>query len=238
MSAPISATEATLHQGSIQIDGDVVMGLSKGSAFKPVQLVPNLYYGVSNELTAGFAHNTSADIFQAASVPGGRGLCFSSTSSGCAHFYNGFSLDALYSLMRSSVLDLAAHGGVDFVLDPFLLSLRLGVKAKAAAGPLVIVFDPSLNIGLNKRDQNKELLQVPARIGVMILSRLNVGVSAALNGQLSGFGDKYMIPVGAGAIFAINDAVEVRAQFAFDNLAGKDGGADTRTISVGAAYRM
>ena len=72
----------------------------------------------------------------------------------------------------------------------------------------------------------------------MIMSRLNVGVSAELAGQLSGFGDKYTIPLGAGAIFAINDAVEVRAQFAFDNLAGKGGGADLRTLSVGAAYRM
>jgi len=246
VSAPISASEATLHQGAIQIDGDVVAGLSKSSAFKPVQVVPNLYYGVSHELTAGFAHNTNADIFQAASVKGGqaasvkggRGLCLSSTSNGCDHFYNGFDLDALYSLMRASAVDLAAHGGVDFILQPFLLSLRLGVKVKAAAGPLVIVFDPSLNIGLNKRDQNKEVLQVPARIGLVILSRLNIGVSAALDGQLSGFGDNYTVPLGAGAIIAINDSVDVRAQFAFDNLAGKGGSADFRTVSIGAAYRM
>jgi hypothetical protein len=238
VSAPIRASEATLHQGAIQIDGDVVAGLSKGSAFKPVQVVPNLYYGVSNELTAGFAHNTSADILQAASVKGGRGLCLSGASNGCDHFYNGFDLDALYSLLRSSAVDLAAHGGVDFILQPFLLSLRLGVKVKAAAGPLVVVFDPSLNVGLDRRDQNKEYLQVPARIGLVILSRLNIGVSAALDGQLSGFGDNYTVPLGAGAIFAINDAVDVRAQFAFDKLAGKGGSADFRTLSIGAAYRM
>jgi hypothetical protein len=238
VSAPISATEATLHQGAIAIDGDVVANLAKESAFKPVQVVPNLYYGVSNELTAGFAHNTNADIFQAASVEGGRGVCLGGSSNGCAHFYNGFDLDALYSFMRSSTLDLAAHGGVDFVLDPFLLSLRLGVKGKAAAGPLVLVFDPSLNIGLNKRDQNKELLQIPVRIGFMVTSHLNVGVSVALAGKLSGFGDNYTIPLGAGATFAINSSVDVRAQFAFDNLAGKGGGADARTLSVGAAYHM
>src|SRR5436305_12541551 len=142
----ISATEATLRQGAIGVDGDVVVGLSKGKAWKPVQVVPNLYYGVTNELTAGFAHNTDAEIFQAASVPGGRGLCLSGTNDGCQKLYNGFSLDALSSFMRSSRVDVAAHGGVDFVLDPFLLSLRLGVKAKGAAGPLAIVFDPSLNI--------------------------------------------------------------------------------------------
>ena len=46
------------------------------------------------------------------------------------------------------------------------------------------------------------------------------------------------IPLGVGATFALNGAVDVRAQFAFDNLAGKNGGADFRTLSVGAAYHM
>jgi len=238
VTAPISATEATLHQGAVNIDGDLVIGLSKGSAWKPIQIIPNLYYGVSNELTAGFANNTNAEIFQAVSAPGGRGLCLSGSSNGCAHVYNSFSLDALFSFMRSSRLDLAAHGGVDFVLDPFLLSLRLGVKGKAGIGPLAIVFDPSLNIGLIKRYENKEYLQVPVRIGLIVASRLNIGVSAALNGQLDGFGDAYQIPLGAGATFALNGAVDVRAQFAFDNLAGKNGGADFRTLSIGAAYHM
>lgn len=238
VTAPISATEATLHQGTINVDGDLVIGISKGNAWQPVQIIPNLYYGVSNELTAGFANNTNAEIFQAVSAPGGRGLCLSGSSNGCAHVYNSFSLDALLSFMRSSRLDLAAHGGVDFVLDPFLLSLRLGVKAKAGIGPLAIVFDPSLNIGLIKRDQNKEVLQVPLRIGLMATQQLNVGVSVALSGQLDGFGDAYQIPLGAGATFALNGAVDLRAQFAFDNLAGKNGGADFRTVSVGAVYHM
>ena len=238
VTAPISATEATLHQGAVSVDGDLVVGFSKGNAWKPIQIIPNLYYGVSNELTAGFANNTNAEIFQAVSAPGGRGLCLSGSSNGCAHVYNSFSLDALFSFMRSSRLDLAAHGGVDFVLDPFLLSLRLGVKGKAGIGPLAIVFDPSLNIGLIKRYENKEYLQVPVRIGLIVASRLNIGVSAALNGQLDGFGDAYQIPLGAGATFALNGAVDVRAQFAFDNLAGKNGGADFRTLSIGAAYHM
>ena len=55
----------TLHQGGINIDGDLVIGLSKGSAGKPIQIVPNLYYGVSNELTVGFANNPGAEVFQA-----------------------------------------------------------------------------------------------------------------------------------------------------------------------------
>ena len=68
----------------------------------------------------------------------------------------------------------------------------LGVKGKAGIGPLAIVFDPSLNIGLIKRYENKEFLQVPVRVGFMATSQLNVGVSVGaeraarrLRGQLS-----------------------------------------------------
>ncbi len=230
------ATDVTLHQGGIMIDGDVVIGLSSGSAGKPIQIVPNLYYGVSNELSVGLAHNPGAEIFQT----DGRGLCLSGTSGGCAKVYNNLSLDALFSFMRSSTMDLAGHGGLDFIsLDPMFLSLRLGVKGKTMAGPLVIVFDPSLNIGLTKRSAgNKELLQLPVRVGFMATPQLNIGVSIALRGAIDGFGDNYNIPVGVGGTFAINNMLDVRAQFTFDNLAGKGGGADFRTMSVGAAYRM
>jgi hypothetical protein len=236
VSAPISAAEATLHQGAISIDGDLVMSLSKDAVFKPVQIVPNLYYGVSSELTAGFVHNPFAEIFQTS----GRGLCITGSSNGCAKVYNNFSLDALFSFMRSSTMDLAGHGGVDFLtLDPFWLSLRLGVKGKVATGPLAIVFDPAVNFGLTKRsDGNKEMLTLPVRIGLMATQQLNVGVSIALAGPFSHFGDNYAIPLGVGATYAVSNMVDVRAQFAFDNLAGKNGGADQRTLSIGAAYHM
>ena len=197
MTAPISATEATLHQGAINIDGDLVIGLSKGSAWKPIQIVPNLYYGVSNELTAGFANNTNAEIFQAVSAPGGRGLCLSGSSNGCAHVYNSFSLDALFSFMRSSRLDLAAHGGVDFVLDPFLLSLRLGVKGEGGTRSAGDRVRPVAEHRPHQaRTRTRKYLQVPVRIGFMVTPQLNVGVSAALNGQLDGFGRRLPDPAG------------------------------------------
>jgi len=240
-SAPISATEATLHQGGISIDGDLVINLSKDAAGKPIQIVPNLYYGVSSELTVGFAHNTGAEIFQAAAMPGGLGLCLSGTSGNCAKVYNNFSLDALYSFLRSSTMDLAGHGGLDFrSLDPFWMSLRLGVKGKMMAGPVMIVFDPSLGIALNKRDQNKDYLQVPVRVGYMVMPELNVGLSLGIAGQLDGFGDSYTFPLGIGGTYLINSSVDVRAQFAFNDLAAhlSTGAADIRTLSVGAAYHM
>ena len=60
----LSPTDVTLRQGAISIDGDVVVNLSSGAVGKPVQIVPNLYYGVNDALTVGFAQNPLAEIFQ------------------------------------------------------------------------------------------------------------------------------------------------------------------------------
>ena len=73
------------------------------------------------------------------------------------------------------------------------------------AGPMVIVFDPSINIGLTERDGgNKEFLQLPVRLGFMATPQLNLGLSLALDGALDGFGDNYFVPLGVGGTFAIN----------------------------------
>ena len=90
----------TLRQGGVSIDGDVVIGLSSGSAGEPINIVPNIYYGVSDQLSVGLAHNPGAEIFQTA----GRGLCLTGTSGGCGKVYNNLSLDSLYSFMRSSTM--------------------------------------------------------------------------------------------------------------------------------------
>ena len=184
-SASLAPTDVTLRQGAISIDGDIVIDLSKEQAGKPIQIVPNLYYGVNDALTVGIAHNTNAEIFQANVGPGGRGLCLSGQTDGCRKLYNNLSLDALFSFMRSSTMDMAAHGGIDFFFlnDPNWTQLRLGVKGKLMAGPVIIVFDPALLIGLNNRDQgNKEAINIPARFGFMVTPQLNLGLSIALSG--------------------------------------------------------
>ena len=227
----------TLRQGGVSVDGDVVVSLSSGAVGKPVQIVPNVYYGISDQLSVGIAHNPGAEVFQTA----GRGLCLTGTDSGCLKFYNNISLDALFSFLRDATKDLAIHGGIDFLfLDPLWASLRVGVKGKMLAGPLVIVFDPSINIGLSKRDEgNKEALQIPVRIGFMATPELNLGLSVGLIGPLDGFGDSYRVPLGFGGSFALSSQLALRAQFTLDRLiAANDSGADARTLSVGAAWHM
>src|SRR6188768_1389128 len=130
--------DVTLPQGGININGDIVIGLWKDNAGKPISIVPNLYYGVNDQLTVGIAHNFIADTFATAGFA--RGLCLSGESDGCFNkVYSGLSFDALYSFMRQATMDLAAHGGIDLnALSPeFLMALRVGLKGKMMAGPLM-----------------------------------------------------------------------------------------------------
>src|SRR5262245_6657358 len=232
----------TLRQGGIGIDGDIAVGMAKDAAGKPISIVPNVYYGVTDVLSVGLASNPGSEIFQNAVA---KGLCLSGTADGCPKVYNNVSLDALFSFMRSGTMDIGAHGGLDtaFGADT-LLGVRVGVKGRILTGPLVLTLDPSLYIGANKRDAagNKEKLGVPVRVGFMATPQLNIGLSTGIFGPLSGFGDGYTVPVGVGGVFAINNMLDVRAQFVFTNLLGKEfpgiGRADVRSLSIGAAYHM
>ena len=239
-----ASADITLGQGAIDINGDLVIGLWKDNAGKPISIVPNLYYGVNNQLSVGIAHNFIADTFATAGFA--RGLCLSGESDGCINkLYSGLSLDALYSFMRQSTMDIGAHGGLDIdALSPdFLMLLRVGVKGKMLAGPLMIIFDPFIRFGLTKRDAgNKEDLGIPVRLAFLATPQLNVNLSVGLFGPLDGFGDSYNAPLGLGAGFALNSQLDLRAQFTFDNLLGKlpdgVGRADRRTLAVGAAFHM
>ena len=64
-------------------------------------------------------------------------------------------------------------------------------------------------------------------------------MSVALAGYFDGFGDTYAVPLGIGGVFSLNNQFDLRAQFSFDQLiAANNSGADARTLSFGAAYRM
>lgn len=226
----------TLRAGGIRIDGDLVINMSSGGVFKPVHIVPNLYYGVNDKLTVGLAHNAFSDTWPFI----GRGLCITGSSNGCLNAYNNLSLDALFSFMRQPGLEVAGHGGFDInsLEDPFTMQLRLGAQIKFANGPLGIIADPAFTIGLTNRDGNKEGILVPLRVGFQATPELNVGLMTGIAGPVDGFGDFYAIPLGVAGNYALSSQLDLRASFVFPNLAGQDGTGDARILTLGAAFRI
>ena len=229
MSGPYFQRPLTNPAGTVTINGAIDLNLSKNAVLKPIYVTPDIYYGINDQLTVGIAHGYWEDIFQ-----GGGGLCLGGQDRGCYKAYNKVSLDALYSLLRQANFDLAAHAGLDFRnIDQNFLGLHLGVALKFTSGPLAIVADPSLGVGLNKRDVgNKESITIPVRIGFQASPTVAAFLDTGIGGPTSGFSDSYQIPAGVGALVAVAPIADVGAKFEFSNLGGKGHSADYRDLMI------
>ena len=225
----------TPHAGGIAVYGALNINLSKSLVAKPVWITPNVYYGISDQLAVGVATNVFAETWDFA--PGG--LCLGGQERGCFKTFNNLSFDALFSFMKQAGTEIAAHGGIDLLsIDPMFASLRLGVRGKVGGGPIAVVFDPAINIGITKRDQgNKEAITVPVRVGFQASPELNLGLATGIQGPTSSFGDFYRVPVGVSGIFGLAPNIDVGAHFTFINLIGKGHSADGRILGLFLNFR-
>lgn len=241
----------TLGKGKIAISGSTVnINLSKDAVGKPISFAPSVWYGVSDVLTVGVTHDGGTTAWTPRPAPG-SGICISSEEDGCAKVYDNVSLDVIYGI-KNEKFSVAAHGALDVEsFDPATLSLRVGVLGRyMASDKLAIAFDPRISIGLTERDGaddgmggtiggNKELIDIPLYVWFRANEKLGVYGSAGIAGPLDGFGDAYIIPVGAGASFAVNEKLTVGADFFFIDIAGKtELGADGRVLALRASYSL
>lgn len=222
--------------GSITIHTLVGIQMSKELVGKPFSIAPDVFYGVNDKLQVGLIHNSPLGW----QTPPGFGLCLAGKDNGCPKVWNNVGFDALYSLMNGST-DLSAHGTLYLVpVDPLTVSLALGVAGKLHLNDqMALFFDPSIVIGFNKRDAgNKETLFIPVEFQFQLQPQLALVAMTALWGDLDGFGDSYVIPLGVGAFYNVNEMIDVGGRFSFDNLIGKGHSADFRSLSLLVNVRL
>jgi len=247
--APAGAVSLTLGKGKIVIGGSTLnINFSSSAVAKPLSLAPSVNYGVSDKLTIGLSHDGGTTEFTPRPAVG-AGICVSGESNGCGKVYDNLGVDALFSLSAGK-FSMAAHPGLDIRhLDPFTLSLRVGVLGRYELAPKVaLVFDPRVSIGITERDGatvagvtvggNKEQLDIPVYVWFAASDKLSAYVSTGIFGPLDGFGDAYAIPVGLGATFKVNEKLGVGGDFWFPNLAGKGNTADLRFLGLRVAYAL
>jgi len=219
---------------TFQVRVPLVINLSSDFVGKPINIPVDAYFGLSEQLTLGLTH--SGGLVQAvAPYELGTGLCLSGTPH-CFKTYNNVGFDALFSLM-SGVLQLAAHGGLEFVnIDGGTFSLRLGVLFQAPLGEnIAIITDPRLFLGLSDRDiGNKEFLHLPIAVQVWANAGTRIAARTGINGPLDGFGDAFEGALGVFAGFDVNEMIEIFAAFDFPNIYGEGNTADYRVLTLGA----
>jgi hypothetical protein len=237
-----NARPLTLNKGMVGIHADFVVDISANQWGKPIWLVPNVYYGVTDQLMVGIAESPKAEFF-----PSGGGFCLGNSTYCKPRVFvpNNTSLDLVFSLNRAPTMELAFHGGVDIApIDPFALSARGGVLLKVLiSGPVAIMADPSISAGITKRAEgNKEYLSVPIRIGYQLHPQVNAGLVTGVNGALEGFADRFLVPVGLGAIAALTDKIDVAANLTFPAVVGTvqmgTSNVDYRSFAISVNYRM
>lgn len=226
--------------GMLSIRLTLGMNLSKDLIGKPISLVPNVYYGVSDKLQLGLVHDGPMRM----QTPPGAGLCLTGSSNGCPHVYDNIGFDAMYGILFGPGLHLSAHGALYVTsFDLGTTMLAVGATAKVHLTDSMALFaDPQLGFQLAKRDVAKDMLYLPVELQYEVSEPATAKLLTGITGSLSGFGDTYQVPVGVGVNYNLNERFDVGGRFSFDNLLGKHatgvGAADSRSVALQLNIRM
>jgi len=228
-------TQLTMPKGEAFARALLEINLSDGAAFEPVSVAPDLWYGLSDDLSLGLNHSSYGATGFMGGV--GSGVCITGESGGCANVYDGFGIVGRYHL-KSGAMTLAADGGL-FVnsFDPFQLGIKAGVVGRWSKGKLAVVFNPGLYIGFTERDSgNKETLFVPASVQYWAGKKVSVGLQSGIVLPFSATGDTWAMPLSLGVGYVVKDRVRVLGAFGLPALAGGDlvpTGFDNRSLTLG-----
>ena len=234
-----------LPKGKLKVDFSVNVNLSKDLVGKPINITPDVWYGVAPKLEVGLAHSSyGLTGFWGLDSTGG-GLCVTGEDNGCAKFYDGpVGVLAHYALVEGD-LTVAADGGVVIgSLDPFELSLKAGVRGVKAMDKLMIGFAPFIALGLTERDAgNKEYIGVPVDVNYIVNEKIGAGVQVGIFGPLDGFGDAFIVPLSLAGMYQVNESITAGASFTLHRVTGGTpdgvdgpGAADFRGLSVFASW--
>lgn len=226
----------TLPEGRLLVQGSIQMNLSTDAAFKPVSLSPDVWYGLTEDLSLGLAHSSAgAGGFYGAA---GTSLCLTGEENGCLDLYSNAALLGRYSLLDSGV-GLAAQGGLVIgALDPFLLSVQLGVVGRWEMAPIAVVFQPSIQLGITERDAgNTDSLSLPVSAMYDVMPELAVGLQTGVTLGFEDIGNNWVVPMSLGGRYMVMPGVWAELVFSLPILVqGADNGPgafDTRVLTLG-----
>lgn len=188
----------------------------------PVWVAPHFYWGVSDHVTIGITHR--------------YGLCVT----GCERAYNDVGFGLLVGLVQERGFELDINTGIQSrSLDPFFVGWKGGVIGRISGERVAFVFDPSVYVGFNRRDQgNGDELVLPFWVYIQATPHVVPFVGAMLVGPVRDFADHLAVPVEGGVLFRIGERVDLGAYFRFHNLLGRGGNPDGRELGMLGRFRF
>jgi hypothetical protein len=231
----------TLPEGRLLVQAYIQMSLSSDLVLKPLSLSPDVWYGLTEDLSLGLAHSAAGT----GGLYGGAGtsLCLTGEDNGCLDVYRNVALLGRYSLLDTGV-GLAAQGGLVIgALDPFTLSVQLGVAGRWEMAPIAVVFQPSILIGITEREGvmdvggNTEVITLPVAAMFDVMPELSVGLQTGVSLRLDDIGNTWVVPLSLGGRYLVTPAIWAELVFSLPAVVqGADtelGAFDTRTLTLG-----
>jgi hypothetical protein len=230
----------------VQVFGEI--SLSQDAALEPLSIAPDLWYGVSDELTVGLVHSGRGrtGFFGGA----GNGLCLTGEEGGCGKIYNSVGVGGRYHFYREGAITAAADGGLyALAIDPFRLAIKVGATGRWESGMLAVEASPSLFGGLTGRTEdvmgvevatNKEAFLLPVTALYALTPQLGLAVQAGLQTPFEDLGDLWTFGMSIGAQYMVNQQIFADLAFSLPALVGgpDNTGADLRTLTLGVGYAM
>jgi hypothetical protein len=239
--------QLTLPKGRLILNAYLEVNLSgNGGTLKPISISPDLWYGVTDDITAGVVHSSVGTSGFIGGV--GDSLCLTGSSSGCADLYRNVGVEARYKLKMSSIA-LAADAGVfsGHATDFHLIDVKLGAVGRWHQGQLAVEAAPALLVAITDRSvdlpgggsqtTNPDILSLPGTVLYTLNPMITVAAQVGLLLPLENIGDNYSLPISVGAFYKVNDQLNVSAAFSLPRLiAASGGGIDARSITLGGSY--
>jgi hypothetical protein len=239
--------QLTLQKGRLVVNAYLGIGLSDGAAFKPISISPDVWYGVTDDITAGVVHSAVGTTGFIGGV--GESLCISG-SENCGDLYKNAGVEARYKLKMGGIA-LAVDGGLysGHVTDLKLLELKVGAVGRWRQGPLAVEAAPNLLIAVTDRSSsttvngvtitsgNSDTLNLPGTVLYTLNPMITLAAQSGLILPLENTGDAYAVPLSVGAFYRVNDQLNVTAAFSLPRLiAASSGGIDVRSLTLGGSY--
>jgi hypothetical protein len=232
----VTVRPLTAARGMLEVSGNVEISFSSERIFEPISIAPDLYFGVTDDLTLGVTHSAASLSL----IGAGNGLCLSGRSRGCPDFYNNINLEARYQLPEFGRMDIVLQGGFlvqDF--NPFASMLRLGGFLRWTTGTLSVQSNPWIGIALTERDLYSTLVNIPVHAAFQFSPRLAAILGTGINGTVEDASDFWLIPLSFGVLYAVTNTLDVGATFGFPGVAGSAiATTDARALNLFVNYRL
>jgi hypothetical protein len=240
-----SVDTLTLPRHRVVLDAFFEANVSRGQAFAPVSIAPDVWFGATDDLTLGLVHSTAG---RSGFIDGsGDSLCLTGTANGCPRPYNNLGVDVRYKLARGS-FGWALDSGLFFQnLSPVQLALKLGAVGRWRSGRFSLDLQPAFFVGLSNRTEtvmgattttNGDVFSLPVTGAVWIASRVALAMQLGARIPIEDTSNTYAISLSLGGHVLATDKLDITAAFSFTRLNGSSttDTFDGRALVVGGAY--